>query len=89
MELPYDVWTEVTTTETDVLFQAPRGRVKITTLDPTGSVFEEADNTIEITDNTQINGLFIVPPGMTVWAKPVAFPNVSSPPTICWTPWGA
>lgn len=88
MNLTYNEWTEVTTTTTDTLFQSKRGRVEITTLDPTGSVFEEADNVIEITDNTQINGLFVVPPGLTVWARPVAFPNVGSPPSISWIPFG-
>jgi len=88
MNLSYDAWTEVTTTTVDTLFQAPRGRIKITTLDPTGSVFEEADNTIEITDNTQLNGLFVVPAGLTVWAKAIAFPNAGSPPSISYTPFG-
>lgn len=88
MNLSYDEWTEVTTTTVDTLFQSKRGRVVITTLDPTGSVFEEEDNVIEITDNTQINGLYIAAPGLTIWARAVAFPNVGSPPSICWTPWG-
>lgn len=89
MNLSYDEWTEVTTTTVDTLFQAKRGRVLITTVRPDSSAFANEDHTIEITDNTQINGLFVVPPGVTIWAKAVAFPNAGSPPTISWTDWGA
>jgi hypothetical protein len=86
--LTYDTWTEVTTTTVDTLFQAKRGRVLLTTIDPSDSNFDDDTTTIEITDNTQLNGLIIFPAGLTVWAKPVAFPNPSSPPSISYIPFG-
>jgi hypothetical protein len=88
MNLTYNVWTTVTTTTVDTLFQARNGRVLITTQNPTGSNFADDDDAIEITDNSQINGMFVVPAGLTVYAKPVAFPKTGSPPSIAFTPFG-
>lgn len=88
MDLTYDQWTEVTTTTVDTLFQARQGRVKLATSDPADSNFDEDTNTIEITDSVQLNGLIIVPAGLTVWAKPVAFPSTSAPPSISFIPFG-
>lgn len=86
--LTYDAWTEVTTTTVDTLFQAKEGRVKITTTDPADSNFDEDAQSIEITDQIQLNGLFVVPAGLTVYAKPIAFPKQSATPQIAYIAFG-
>jgi hypothetical protein len=86
--LTYDTWTEVTTTTVDTLFQAKRGRVEITTIDPTSSNFDDDADVVEVTDQIQINGHFIAPPGLTIWARAVAFPNAPGSPAISFIPWG-
>lgn len=73
MNLPTNgAWTPVTTTTVDTCFQARGARVMITTIDPATGDFDENDSAIELTDHVQLRGLFVVPAGLSVWARCVS-----------------
>ena len=87
-QINYTTWTEVTTTTVPTLLQAKRGRVLVTTIDPATLGFDDVGDSVEITDHTQMRGLFIVPTGLTVWAKAVNFNKPTTSPTISFIPFG-
>lgn len=88
MNLPVSgQWTLVTTAAVDTLLQARKSRVMITTIDPATGDFDDNDSSIELTDHVQLRGLFVLPAGMSLWAKCVsAAPDGTCNISLC--PWG-
>lgn len=88
MQLNFETYTEVTTTTVDTLMQAKRCRILVTTIDPSTPGFDEQGQTVELTDHTQLRGLFVVPAGLTVWAKGVNSNKPDTLPSISFIPFG-
>lgn len=65
-------WVQVTTTTTDTAFQVEDCLIRFTTTDPSGSNFVAETDSIRIRDSDQINGIWIVPPGLTVWIMQIS-----------------